>query len=180
MGMYNDFVRKKVEELAAIEKEMNLPKKRMYAMEQKGYMNMAIAQSIAGELMNDIPDRLKLAGVFDRIKKVHEEITLCMHRVYNTAPEDQRQMIDNNVARTTYAVGVKTIGSVGTRERDSGWGVTVSYEDIGTMVDALKDHCLVCTGSPQEQECCKLRKVFDRLGVDVEHVRGECAYRELI
>lgn len=180
MGMYNDYVRRKLDEIEAIEKEMGLPKKRMYAQEQKGYMSMAICQSIAKELLTDMPERLKLAGVYDRVKHIHEEMTLAMHRVFNTIPNDQRDAIDNNVAQSTYAIGVKTLGSIGTRERDTGWGVAVSYADMGVMMDALKDHCLVCTASVHEQECCSLRKVLDRLGVEAEHVRGECAYREMI
>lgn len=180
MGMLLEYLRKQQAEQRKSEAEMGLGQKRMYATERDSYLQLHLCKSLTKNLQNDFKDRYELAKCTEEMAIATENIAKAMTKIYYTIPESQRPLIDHNADNVAFAVGVKTPGSVGIREGDSQWGLYLSYADIYTMVTALKDHCLTCLGSPQEQECCELRKVFDRMGVDAEHMNGECAYRELI
>lgn len=180
MGMLNDFMKKKAAEEKEKVKALGIPVKRMYATERDAFLQMRMASDMLNHLNVEFKDRYALAGVTDTMLHVSMEVSDAMARVYFSAPEEQRDTLDNNAANVTYAVGVKTPGAVGVRSGDSNWGVYVSYGDMHVIIDALKDHCLVCTGSAQEQSACALRKVYDKIGVNAEHRDGECGFRELI
>lgn len=180
MGMFNDYVLKKERAMIEAEKEAQATQKRMYANERDQFISMRVALEILNNLNDVFKDRLVFAGVDAVVKKAAEDIDDAMKRIYYTIPNDQKKTILHNIENATYATGVKTPGSVGVRSGDSKWGIYISYADMGMILDAAKEHCLTCMGMPDEQESCDLRKVYDRIGFNVDHARGECAYRELI
>lgn len=180
MGMFTDYCRKKDAEALKAEKEAKVEQRRMYASERDRYVSMRVAFEILRNLQTEFKARYDMAGVADVMTKTVAEVEDAMKRIYYTIPDDQRQTIVNNIENATYATGVKTPGSVGVRSGDSKWGLYVAYSDMKVLVESLADHCLICTGSAQEQEACELRKVYDRVGFDVEHPYGECGYRQLI
>lgn len=48
-------------------------------------------------------------------------------------------------------------------DRMADFGVYLSYDDVNAILDALSDHCLLCSKSKKDAQDCPLRKALGRI-----------------
>lgn len=103
-----------------------------------------------------------------------------LQAVYRTIPPEQLRILERSIMETTITVGVRCQA---TRDRNRGteYGVIVPIDTLNLLFTACMDHCLTCTGSPEEQRRCQLRKALDAIPNDVkDREDGGCPYRGLL
>lgn len=92
--------------------------------------------------------------------------------LYNTVPYEQLAHLSRNIKCAGVHVGVHIKG----RTQEKEYGMCLSWEQIGILMGATKEKCLVCTLDPQEQRKCPLAKILDEFpGNKHEHGKG-CGY----
>lgn len=64
-------------------------------------------------------------------------------------------------------------------DRMADFGVYLSYDDINAVLDALGDHCLLCSKSKKEAQDCPLRKALERIPTQDTSEDSYCAVQRV-
>lgn len=92
--------------------------------------------------------------------------------IYNTVPYEQLAHLSRNIKLSSVHVGVYVKG----RSQEKECGMCLSWEQIGVLMDATREKCLVCNLDPQEQRKCPLAKVLDEFPTDKYEQGKGCGY----
>lgn len=93
----------------------------------------------------------------------------------NTIPFEQLMTVQRQLPNIGYSVGVKNIQS---KYGDKDYGLFLTNAQFSMIIDALKDHCIVCDRDRQQQRKCALKKCLDSLPLEKDTVdaNGNCVY----
>ena len=158
-----------------------MSEKRMTASERESLLRLGVIASIIDRDTKALESRNKIVKNSKRDLAMLRTVTINLFKRYiDTIPIEQHKNMERSLKSTHYHIGVST--SQGNREKlDKDYGLIVSYADMNVIRDGLKDHCLMCGCSPEEQTQCKLRKALDMTYNDVEErTDGRCPYREAL
>lgn len=143
---------------------------RVYADERNALMALSVIADIADDSLGKLVKRAELVkGLKADLGMLRFQAKNVFNQILQTIPDEQLKTLVNNLHDSTYATGVRS-----PVKKRGDFGMWISFDDIETICEALRDNvCLICS-----DECnCKMRKVLDRLGTDIEHDGGHCGYR---
>lgn len=152
---------------------------RLKASEREAMMRMALAEDFLLKNKRDLDSRLM------RIHRGHNLISVICGMIrklnlllYGTIPEDQMKSFTRNIQSLTYCIGVQRPQG---NDRSGDFGLWLSFDTINVLLDALKDHCLMCNLDTVEQRKCPLAKALDEVGnnIDDKHT-GFCRYKGVL
>lgn len=150
--------------------------KRLKATEQQGLIRMNATVIMLREAEECIGARIRtITRGWWRLKLAQSLVKRLCWDLFDDIPQEQQPSVERNVKSTVVRFGAVNRGEKCWDE----FGTWVSWRQLGTLMDAITDHCAVCQ---DENRHCELRKVLDSLPNDVEkttHVRNRCQYGQM-
>lgn len=147
--------------------------KRLTADERQGIYDLMLLNDLAQKAKSELLDRLTLLrggrrdmGLLASKSKTILEDTL------STVPVEQLIALRRNLKNMKYITGVFRPKET----RDNDFGIWISYNTLNQIMDALRDHCLVCNKNLQEQRQCKLARALDELSSGNTGDETGCGY----
>ncbi len=150
--------------------------KRMNSQEQKGMINllgilsqMAFLEDDIGRRIARIPrGKFRLKGALSNLVRLANDLTVSM-------PPEQREHMRRQLPAIKMIVG--TTAQL-PRNYGSTYGRWLSFEELDTVAEAIRECCRVCEiDDPQQQKQCPYCKLLNNLPADKpdEAARG-CGY----
>lgn len=96
-----------------------------------------------------------------------------LERCMDTVPTDQLLSIRRNLGAVRIQIGIQR-----PTNRQDEFGRWISWDAIGGMEEAMKEHCMMCDKSFDDRCKCKLRKALNELPIDLPEDDGNsgCPY----
>ena len=150
-----------------------IEKKRACAGEREAFARLVLMSHIADEIREDLDRRSKTVPGVRRDIGLLSSLPMRIYiKLIETIPAEQVGTLEKNANSTSYTIGSKAL--IATRSDE--FGVWLSHKELGIILEALSDHCMMCTKeSRQEYSSCPLKKALDIIGTDVDHSHG-CGY----
>lgn len=150
--------------------------KRLKATEQQGLIRLNAAVIMLREAEQCIGARIRtIARGQWRLKLAQTLVRRLCEDLFDDVPADQQPTVERNVKGTVVRFGSCQTGSKNWDE----FGSWLSWRQIGTLMDAITDHCAVCEN---ENRHCDLRSVLDTIPNDVHEntgVKNRCPYGQM-
>ena len=152
---------------------------RLYATERESLVRLAMTVEVTRDMPETFRRRRKLVkGLPARLGLLKWLTSRVMDDLMDTVPAEQLMALRRNLAGASFVIGVRRPGSKAQPLHDD-YGMWMSYNQLDTILEACKDHCMMCGLEPDTARQCPLKKAFDAMGVDIEH-DGSCAYKEAL
>lgn len=148
--------------------------KRLNAYEQADVLDIAAAISLAERVQLDE----RLAGVkYGKrdLGMARSALVRVLEHIFETVPLEQLKSIRRQLQLIEFSTGVK---GAGVTQADKTYGRFLTFEQIGALVDACRDTCMLCDKLPGTLKRCKLRKALDALPLNVDMCLDEFEYYE--
>lgn len=152
--------------------------KRLYASEREAILRLELAMQFLGIGKRDLAGRLEMVerGKCDA-GMLQNRLQALLLRIYRTVPTNQLENLKHSLHSMQYVIGV----GPGGRQHNAEYGFWLSFDQINTILAALKDHCLMCNLDLEGQRKCKLAGALDDMGNDLHDLPGGgCKYRGVI
>ncbi|MBO7669712.1 MAG: hypothetical protein J6S60_03895 [Oscillospiraceae bacterium] len=137
---------------------MDNEKRRLYATEYDGLMQLALIGNMLLKSEERLANRLKgiKRGRF-HMACARAHALKMYDAVLDTVPVAQLKQLKHNLDSASWYVGVKRPGE--TKKRD--YGVWISIDALEVIEECLHDHCQFCPIDIEGQRRCALRRVLD-------------------
>lgn len=147
--------------------------------ERECMMQLALAEDFVAKAKRILDRRLMV------VERGHNRIAIalsCLRKLnldlYGTVPAEQLLAFKRNIEQVAYIVGTRIADK---EERNSEFGIWLSFDTLNEIIPAVKDHCLMCNKDRQQERSCKLAKALDNIGNNLEErPGGGCKYRGVL
>lgn len=137
----------------------NEERKRLYAEERLALLHLcaalqgfASASALDKRIASNKGAKSMVNGAKGMLGKVLEEI-------YDTVPLEQLLSIRRQLKGLRYSISIQNVGGKDYKND----GMYLSLEALDTLLDATRDHCMMCMKNTTEQRKCALAKALDEL-----------------
>lgn len=135
------------------------PTKRLTASEKEILMRINVAMEILSKEKDKLSERAALIpGAKRDLAMMRSVAKKMLDRFARTIPEDQAAMYERALAMVSYQVGVKKPAGSNLNEKE--YGMWLPYEIINIFIEAMHDHCMMCSDDKAQRRACKLRKAL--------------------
>lgn len=162
------------------ERSIFVETKRLTASERESLMRLAVMVSIAHEVPQHLEQRCRLVpGAKRDLAMIRAKSDALLRRFAESIPEEQRAVLDRNIAMCSYHVGAKRPG--GSWRDEENFGLWLPFGVIAVLVQGLHDKCALCSLDRAQRRACALRKVLDIIPNDIkERSDDDCPYFTVI
>lgn len=151
-----------------------MEQKRMSADERTAHLHIIACMVALGKAEKMLERRLPMVkrGKF-WIRGAIKSLRSLSDALDGTVPDNQHESIRRQIQTLQLVVGSKNVPNRNDRE----YGFWMSYNDLDTVGNALKNCCMFCDKDTQQQRQCPYAKLMDTLPVDkINENSNGCGY----
>lgn len=149
-------------------------RKRMNGDEYEALLHLTAAADILQKQRGKIAARVKMIPGGPRdYGLLASRIQVLYGELLKTVPLEQLLTFSRNVPGMVYSVGTKRITN---SNHSKEYGIWIDLAALKVISETIREHCMLCEKSIQEQRQCPLAKALDTIPGDKDESARGCGY----